>query len=57
MHHRTCRGGADDLDIRPQPAQGSLVADLYRRAARVPCELSAVMVGGLPGADKAAVLT
>ena len=36
--------------------QGLLVAGMYRAAAGVPCERSAVIVGGLPGADKDAAL-
>jgi predicted kinase len=32
--------------------QGRLVAGIYRAAAGVPCERSAVIAGGLPGADK-----
>ena len=36
--------------------QGRLVAGLYRSAAGVPCERSAVIAGGLPGADKDAAL-
>ena len=36
--------------------QGRLVASMYRAAAGVPCERSAVIAGGLPGADKAAAL-
>jgi hypothetical protein len=36
--------------------QGRLVAVMYQAAAGVPCERSAVIAGGLPGADKAAVL-
>ena len=36
--------------------QGQLVAEMYQAAAAVPCERSAVIAGGLPGADKAAVL-
>lgn len=38
-------------------AQGRLVADLYRKASLVPCDRKAVMVAGLPGADKASALT
>ncbi len=37
-------------------AQGRLVAAMYQTAAAVPCERSAVIAGGLPGADKAAAL-
>jgi hypothetical protein len=36
--------------------QGQLVAEMYRDAAWVPCERSAAIAGGLPGADKAAGL-
>lgn len=36
--------------------QGRLVAEMYRAAALVPCERSAVIAGGLQGADKAAAL-
>ena len=36
--------------------QASLVASTYQDARGVPCERQAVVVGGLPGADKAAVL-
>ena len=36
--------------------QGRLVAGLYRAAAGVPCERSAVIAGGLPGADKGTAL-
>ena len=36
--------------------QGRLVARMYRAAAGVPCERSAVIAGGLPGADKDAAL-
>jgi hypothetical protein len=36
--------------------QGRLVAEIYRAAAGVPCERSAAIAGGLPGADKAAAL-
>ena len=36
--------------------QGRLVAEMYQAAAGVPCERSAVIEGGLPGADKAAAL-
>jgi Zeta toxin len=36
--------------------QGRLVAELYQAAAAVPCEQAAVIVAGLPGADKAAAL-
>jgi hypothetical protein len=36
--------------------QGRLVADLYERAAGVPCDRRAVLAGGLPGADKADAL-
>jgi hypothetical protein len=36
--------------------QGRLVAGLYRAAAGVPCERSAAIAGGLPGADKNAAL-
>ncbi len=36
--------------------QGRLVAEMYRAAAGIPCERSAVIAGGLPGADKAAAL-
>jgi hypothetical protein len=36
--------------------QGRLVASMYRAAAGVPCERSAVIAGGLPGADKDAAL-
>ena len=36
--------------------QGRLVAEMYQAAARVPGERSAVIAGGLPGADKAAAL-
>jgi len=36
--------------------QGRLVAEMYQAAAGVPCERSAAIAGGLPGADKAAVL-
>ncbi len=36
--------------------QGRLVAEMYRAAAGVPCERSAAIAGGLPGADKAAAL-
>lgn len=38
-------------------AQGLRVADLYQQARGVACEHSAVMAGGLPGADKIAALT
>ena len=31
--------------------QGRLVAGMYQAAAGVPCERSAVIAGGLPGAD------
>jgi hypothetical protein len=37
--------------------QGALVAAMYGRADAIPCERKAVMVGGLPGADTAGVLT
>ena len=36
--------------------QGRLVAEMYQAAAGVPGERSAVIAGGLPGADKAAAL-
>ena len=36
--------------------QGLLVAEMYQAAAGVPCERSAAIAGGLPGADKAAAL-
>ena len=36
--------------------QGRLVAEMYQAAAGVPCDRSAVIAGGLPGADKAAAL-
>jgi hypothetical protein len=36
--------------------QRRLVAEMYQAAAAVPCERSAVIAGGLPGADKAAAL-
>jgi len=36
--------------------QGRLVAEMYLAAAGVPCERSAAIAGGLPGADKAAAL-
>jgi hypothetical protein len=36
--------------------QAALVASMYQRAHGVPCERRAVVAGGLPGADKAAVL-
>ena len=36
--------------------QGRLVAEMYQAAAGVPCERSAAIAGGMPGADKAAVL-
>ena len=36
--------------------QARLVAGMYQAAAGVPCERSAVIAGGLPGADKAAAL-
>jgi len=36
--------------------QGRLVAEMYRAGAGVPCERSAAIAGGLPGADKAAAL-
>ena len=36
--------------------QGRLVAGMYQAAAGVPGERSAIIAGGLPGADKAAVL-
>jgi hypothetical protein len=36
--------------------QARLVAGMYGAAAGVPCERSAVIAGGLPGADKAAAL-
>src|SRR6266700_1908135 len=36
--------------------QARLVDGMYRAAAGVPCERSAVIAGGLPGADKAAAL-
>ena len=36
--------------------QGRLVAGMYQVAAGVPCERSAVIAGGLPGADKDAAL-
>jgi hypothetical protein len=36
--------------------QGLLVASVYQQAHGVPCDRQAVIVGGLPGADKAAVL-
>ncbi len=36
--------------------QGRLVAEMYQAAAGVPCERSAAIAGGLPGADKAAAL-
>jgi hypothetical protein len=39
-----------------QRQQGQLVAEMYRAAAGVPCERSAAIAGGLPGADKAAAL-
>lgn len=37
-------------------AQGQLVADLYKSASAVPCDRAAVMIGGLPGANKASAL-
>jgi hypothetical protein len=36
--------------------QGALVTSTYLRARGVPCERRAVVVGGLPGADKATIL-
>ena len=36
--------------------QGRLVAEMYQAAAGVACDRSAVIAGGLPGADKAAAL-
>jgi hypothetical protein len=36
--------------------QGQVVADLYQRGAEAPCERLSVIAGGLPGANKAAVL-
>jgi hypothetical protein len=36
--------------------QHELVAGLYQRGREVPCERAAVMLGGLPGADKDAAL-
>jgi hypothetical protein len=36
--------------------QGLLVASMYQQAQGVPCNKEAVVAGGLPGADKAAVL-
>ena len=39
-----------------QRQQGRLVAGMYQAAAGVPGERSAIIAGGLPGADKAAVL-
>lgn len=36
--------------------QGRLVAEMYQAAAAVPCQRSAAIAGGLPGADKAAAL-
>jgi hypothetical protein len=36
--------------------QAALIASMYQRAQGVPCERRAVVAGGLPGADKAAVL-
>jgi Zeta toxin len=36
--------------------QAALVTSMYQRAQGVPCERRAVVAGGLPGADKAAVL-
>ncbi|MGH7734523.1 MAG: hypothetical protein ACREOE_12685, partial [Gemmatimonadales bacterium] len=36
--------------------QRRLVAEMSQAAAAVPCERSAVIAGGLPGADKAAAL-
>ena len=36
--------------------QGRLVAEMYQAAAGVPCERNAAIAGGMPGADKAAVL-
>lgn len=37
--------------------QGQLVAELYRSAAGLPCDRSAVIAGGLPGADKTEAIT
>lgn len=37
--------------------QSLLVAAMYRRSGAVPCRRIAVVAGGLPGADKAGVLT
>jgi hypothetical protein len=37
--------------------QGQLVAGLYQSAAGLPCDRSAIIAGGLPGADKSAALT
>lgn len=34
----------------------SIIADLYARAADVPCEHKAIMAGGLPGAGKSTIL-
>jgi hypothetical protein len=39
-----------------QRQQGRLVAEMYQAAAGVPCERSAAIAGGLPGADKTAAL-
>ncbi len=36
---------------------GQIIDDLYDRASAVPCERSAVLAGGLPGAGKTTVLT
>jgi hypothetical protein len=39
-----------------QRQQGRLVAEMYQAAAGVPCERSAAIAGGLPGADKTRAL-
>lgn len=36
--------------------QGALVTSIYRQAQGMPCERRAVLVGGLPGADKVTIL-
>lgn len=36
--------------------QGALVTSMYREARGVPCERRAVVIGGLPGADKDTIL-
>jgi Zeta toxin len=36
--------------------QGALVASMYQQARGVPCERRAVVIGGLPGADKDTIL-